>query len=385
MISFTMSEKLICTYFPECNACNYWQTDYSEQISIKTAKLLDLFTKKNLLFKKNIDFISCGPHSLRHRADFTMQFNPITQKTEFGFYSAEGNLVSVAKCLQMSPELRSIYSEFIKFDFKTSADQFIKKASVRLRVGPNGQKGCWLDLANLDAKALLDDQTLLRALLNAGFKVEMGQKGKSVSFINGELKFGLPAPAHWFKSLGLNGRDLPLYSLISDFTQPSWTGAIALTQIALTWFDQYLTFTSKKVLEFGAGIGQFTVSLLDSGYSVEALEIERSACESLKLNVASVDKTSNLTLHNADFHRMAFKTETSAVLLNPARSGLKGFCEAVLACNAEVLVYISCFPESMCDDLQMLSKIYQIVDVKIVDQFPQTDHFETCVLLKKLS
>ena len=380
-----MPEKLSCTYFPECNACNYWQTDYSKQALIKTAKLRDLFTKKNLLFKKDIDFVSCGPHSLRHRADFTIQFNSSTQKTEFGFYSSSGKLVSVAKCLQMSPELQVVFDEFIKFDFKTSPDQYIRKASVRLRVGPSGQKGCWLDLANLDVKALLDDQTLLRALLAAGYKVEMGQKGKSVSLVNGELKFGLPSPAHWFKGLDSNGRELPLYSLISDFTQPSWTGAKALTQITLDWFGEHLSESSPKILEFGAGIGQFTVSLLSAGFAVESLEIESSACESLKLNVASIGKVSEFTIHNADFHRSPLKTEASALLLNPARSGLKGFCEVVLSCNAEAVVYISCFPESMTDDLKILSTLYEIQDVKIVDQFPQTDHFETCILLKKLS
>ena len=47
------------------------------------------------------------------------------------------------------------------------------------------------------------------------------------------------------------------------------------------------------------------------------------------------------------------------------------------------IVYISCKPQSLARDLQMLSWYYKPVKVCVIDQFPFTKNVETVVLLSK--
>jgi 23S rRNA (uracil1939-C5)-methyltransferase len=351
-----------------------------DQESEKLTQLKNLFQDYELSYQKAIEFISCGQHSLRHRADFTFVFNEESQKINFGYYDKDHQIVAVEKCLQMALELQEVYREFTSFEVKSNST-YIKRGSIRLRIGPTGLKGCWLDLANVDIKSLLDDQTYLRQLLNAGFIIEMGQKGKRVVDIENQLRLSDPLSELWFKSSRADGTDIPLVCLISDFTQPSWTTAQKLSSIILDWLQK--NGSSQFITEFGSGVGFFTTSLASSGHKVTALELEGSACESLQMNLNALNLSEYVQILQGDFHRKSSSSRASTVLVNPARSGLKDFANDILNSDAKNLIYISCFPESMCRDVARLSSNYKIVDVKIVDQFPQTKHFESCLLLEK--
>lgn len=375
----------LCEYFPQCTGCSSWNIPFAEQNKTKIESLKLLLRQNDVALNGPIGFISPGEHSLRHRMDFTLAYDGVSERSIFGFYDKNKQLVSINRCLQLSPELQSAFTDFIALKFKNS-DYCIKKASVRLRIGPNGQRGCWLDLANLDVKNLLAEKTILNAILDAGFKVEIGQKGKSLVHKNNELKLAAPLPDTWFKTCDVDGKDLDLNCLISDFTQPSWWSAQELVRIVQTWIANIKTTgPSNEIVEFGPGSGQFTLNFLSAGYKVHALEIDASACENLRFNAERMNKLSQLTIHNADFHRQIFNEDVKAQVcfVNPARSGLKIFTDRLMEIAAEHVIYVSCFPQSMAADLNRMQSLYEVADVTIVDQFPQTEHFETCVLLKK--
>ena len=48
------------------------------------------------------------------------------------------------------------------------------------------------------------------------------------------------------------------------------------------------------------------------------------------------------------------------------------------------LIYVSCSPEALVKDLKLL-KEFKIKSVDIIDMFPQTEHFETVVVLEKIN
>ena len=139
----------MCTYSPSCSGCSSWGIPYSDQITNKIRRLKALLNEKNLQSEAEIQFLSCGEQGLRNRVDFTLEFDEKIDRQTAGFYDTSKKLMQIDECLQMNPELQKAYSEFLKIRFK------IKKGSVRLRVGPTGLKGCWLDFSNLDIKHLL--------------------------------------------------------------------------------------------------------------------------------------------------------------------------------------------------------------------------------------
>lgn len=369
--------EVSCRYFPTCRGCDHWHEDYEKQKHNKLHSLKTLLNVSDeVLNIKN--FISVGPYGLRHRFDFTIE--TLSDQQVMGFYGDDRKLVDIQECLQLSPELQKILTEFRAIPMRTK-EGFIKKASVRLRVSPEGQKGCWLDLANVDIKSLLDDSSYLTLLLQAGFEVELGQKGKKLGVINGHLKLTEPQPLAWFRS----GPFL-LKSLISDFTQPSWQTGDAMVDVVQAWTKN---LKIQKAIEFGPGIGQFTLPLLAQGIQVQAYENNPKAIEVLQLNAHDHQLGQALTLFAGDYQNktvhLANSEKIDLALVNPPRSGLKNFVNTLIQVEAKYCIYISCFPESMQVDLEKLKQAgYTLQSVKIVDQFPQTKHFESCVLLEKL-
>lgn len=371
-----------CSYFPECNACSEWNTPYSQHKDRKVANLQQLLNDNNLKTQVDIGFISAGEHSLRHKADFVYQHQ--NGKPEFGFYKKNRELLDVQKCLQMSEPLQNVFSIFRSIEIKAQ-DTFIKKGSIRLRISPDNQFGCWLDFSNVDIKNLLDDKTYLLQLLNRGFQIEVGQKKKQVvQDPDGSLKLKNLPPKLWFQSYNAQNTPLPLKCHISSFTQPSWISGQKLIESIKPWLSSQ---KPQHILEFGSGIGFFTSYFLSAQHKVTSLEIEESARECLMANIPDSVNSANLKVITADFHRIQYKPESQVdvAFVNPARAGLKSFCNTLLDLKTENIIYVSCFPESMAADLKILSELYKIRNIIIVDQFPQTSHYETCVILEKLS
>ena len=75
------------------------------------------------------------------------------------------------------------------------------------------------------------------------------------------------------------------------------------------------------------------------------------------------------------------------VFMDPPRSGSsKKFIDSLVSSAPERVVYISCNPETLARDLDMLTrKGYKVRKICPVDMFPHTNHIETVCLLSKLN
>jgi tRNA (uracil-5-)-methyltransferase len=77
------------------------------------------------------------------------------------------------------------------------------------------------------------------------------------------------------------------------------------------------------------------------------------------------------------------KYNIDSIFVDPPRSGMD-----TDSCNFisryEHIVYISCNPESLVRDLDILTQTHTVMDMALFDQFPYTNHVEMGVkLLKK--
>lgn len=366
----------ICPHLKDCGGCHYDDQPYKNQSELKLRHLELCFKEAGLLLPK-VQFISLGENHLRNRFDFTIEAN------RKGLYGRDKSILDIQTCFQISPELQAAYNDFRKVEFA------IKKGSVRLRVGPGGKRGVWLDFANIDIKNLLDEGKSFQQLLDFGFQIEIGQKGKSLTKKEGLFKLVDPVSAEWFETSLNNYVSFNLESLISSFTQPSWITAKSLVEVVHGWVNSLSSSGDEPlyVCEFGSGIGQFTLPLLSYGHTVDVYEFDQTATEMLKLNSEKANLSDRLTIYCDDFQKKSISQipKYDLALLNPPRSGLKNFVHEVTRLQTKTCVYISCFPESLALDLKaFIASGYELKDVVLVDQFPQTKHFETCVLLQRV-
>ena len=73
------------------------------------------------------------------------------------------------------------------------------------------------------------------------------------------------------------------------------------------------------------------------------------------------------------------------VVMDPPRAGVGAEVCALLArVSAPEMVYVSCDPVTLARDLKALVEAgYRLVELHMVDLFPQTFHLETVVVLRK--
>ena len=72
----------------------------------------------------------------------------------------------------------------------------------------------------------------------------------------------------------------------------------------------------------------------------------------------------------------------STVLVDPPRAGLDDGTTDLIS-RFDQIIYISCNPVTLADNLEQLCKTHNIAKLALFDQFPYTDHIETGILLNR--
>jgi len=74
--------------------------------------------------------------------------------------------------------------------------------------------------------------------------------------------------------------------------------------------------------------------------------------------------------------------DINSIFVDPPRSGMdETSCK--FASRYDHIVYISCNPETLHRDLELLSQTHEVIDMALFDQFPYTHHVEMGVKLIK--
>lgn len=359
-----------CSWFPACSGCDAIGEPLETQLRRKTAHLEGLLRAAGLEDFPTPRAMQPGPAGLRDRLDFSLQDGRLGL-----FHREKRKIVDLADCAQLSPAL----ADWLR-DFRRRLPP-VARASIRLRVSPAGQRGMWLDLANLDAKALLDESTWLNSW-PADVAVEMGQRRKTVARNPGTRPVLIdPVLRPWFESRW-RAETVPLFGTVGGFTQPS----LVANRLINAWFqERVLALAPKRILEFGAGQGNLSFAALSGEATLTACEFDRPALEGFQrsleeLAARGIDLRPRVKLDAGDFLRRPSEELRHADLLiaNPPRSGLKAFLDPLpQAQELRHLLYMSCHPESFVEDIPRLRQAgFHLERLDLLDQFPQTRHLE---------
>jgi 23S rRNA (uracil1939-C5)-methyltransferase len=135
-----------------------------------------------------------------------------------------------------------------------------------------------------------------------------------------------------------------------------------------------------------AGVGLFSRVLAKSFARVVAVEGSETAAADL----AQASKSTGIRAvcaSTADFLREAVvqRERPQLVVMDPPRAGVGAEVCALLArLKAEEMVYVSCDPVTFSRDLRaMVDSGYTLVQLHLVDMFPQTFHLETVAVLRR--
>ncbi|MFC6671436.1 23S rRNA (uracil(747)-C(5))-methyltransferase RlmC [Marinobacterium aestuariivivens] len=177
----------------------------------------------------------------------------------------------------------------------------------------------------------------------------------------------------------LNG--LPLHLRPQSFYQTNDEVAAALYAQARDWCDE---LQPGAIWDLFCGVGGFALHCAAPGRRVTGIEISteaiQSACQSRdELALADVEFRA---LDAADF--AAGQTEVPPlVILNPPRRGIgPGLCAFLEASAARWLIYSSCNAPSLARDLERMPS-FRPLQVRLLDMFPHSHHYELITLLER--
>lgn len=196
------------------------------------------------------------------------------------------------------------------------------------------------------------------------------------------------------EELSVNGKHYQYQQVEASFTQPN----AEVNQKMLTWASDCLQNSRHDLVELYCGNGNFTAVLAQHFDKVLATEISKVSVNSAnynfelnKVNNVSIARLSSEEFTQALNRERAFRRlanidldsfNFSTIFVDPPRAGLDAGTEKLVT-KMDTILYISCNPETLAENLKQITKTHKVVSAAVFDQFPWTYHIESGVLLKR--
>jgi tRNA (uracil-5-)-methyltransferase len=194
--------------------------------------------------------------------------------------------------------------------------------------------------------------------------------------------------------LNLDGKSYRYQQVENSFTQPNG----GVNEKMLVWAQQVTANWRGDLIELYCGNGNFSIALSENFDRVLGTEISKTSVRSAQINISDNNISNiNIVRMSSEEFSQAMNGERQfrrlqgfdlsdysydAVLVDPPRAGLdKESIELVR--RFERIIYISCNPETLKDNLASLCETHEIEKVALFDQFPYTHHIESGVVLSR--
>ena len=387
-----------CEYFNLCGGCTYQNLSYSDQLELKVSqvqKLLENNIESKYVLEKTVE--SPTEFEYRNKMEFTFGNSEKDGPLTLGLHKKGSffDIINVNECLLMDEDFRKILDFSVKY-FEVKGLPFYHKVShegyLRYLVIRKGDKTKEL-LVNLITSSQLtfDTSEWLESILglNLSSKIVgvLHTLNDNISdTVNSEEETIL------YGSRDINEKIFDLNFRISpySFFQTNSLGVEKLYEKVLDYVSQSNP-ENKVVFDLFSGTGTIgqVVSKMTNASKVYGIEIVEEAVNKANEN-ARLNGLDNCEFIAGDvfakldeFDKQGI--EPDIIILDPPRAGVREKAiTKILKYNVKNIVYVSCNPKSLVQDLRLLEMNGYVAEkVCCVDMFPQTPHVETVVLLSK--
>lgn len=365
-----------CNYFGVCGSCRDYENGYEGQLSHKVSAVKEMFSP---LYAGEITVGPSPVQQYRSRAEFKIYHDDGGISYAMSRLDRQGSL-KIERCSIVSPPIASVMDKLLI----EISDLGIahKLFGVDFLASGNGE----MTLSMLYHKPLDEEwQTKAREL----------EKRLGVYVIGRSRKQKLVLSQDYVtETLRIQGREYRYIHIENSFTQPN----PRVNEQMIEWSLAQLDDIGGDLLELYCGAGNFTIPFASKFDAVLATEISKASIHAAKQNMALNG------VENIEFVRLSAEEFTQALdgvrefrrleglkvsdyrlktlFVDPPRAGL-GEEPCAFASRFDHLLYISCNPETLLRDLEILSKTHTIDAMAAFDQFPYTHHLEMGVKLTK--
>ncbi|MBA14381.1 MAG: 23S rRNA methyltransferase [Chloroflexi bacterium] len=319
-----------CVYFGTCSGCQLQHVRYDKQLEFKRQRILGFLDDYDLI--KNTHVLPAIPSpdiwNYRNHARFTVRF-----QGQLGFSNrVTRRFVRIDECKLMDGQINQVLIDL--------QDHVTETSNLSVRVGINTKQ-----------------QLIQPKLNNSEISIETGQKWYQETLLDHNFRVASPS---FFQVNTLQAEKMIL--LVSEL----------------------LNLKPDEILvDAYAGVGVFASLLATKVRKVIAIEESQSAVDDYLQSDNSIDNLEFL-LGKTENVLPLIDEDIDSVILDPPRLGCHpNVINSILIKKPTKLAYVSCDPESLARDLNLLVKGgYKIKNIQPIDMFPQTYHVESITILE---
>ena len=378
--------KSRCPVFKKCGACQMIDTPYDSQLRKKhahVAELLKPYCKvEAFIVMESPEHYRCKVHAV---FDHDRKGNPIT-----GIYR-EGSheVVPVDSCLLEDQKadaiIATIRGMLKSFKIKTFDEDngYGLLRHVLIRIGKN--TGEIMVVLVTVSPVFPSKNNFVKALRKEHPEITtivLNVNDKQTSMILGDKEKAIYGPGFIYDiCCGMKFKISP-----KSFYQVNPIQQEVLYKTAIDMAD---LSGDEVAMDCYSGVG--TIGLIASPHVKEVISVElnKDAVKDAILN-ARINEVKNITFYQNDatvfMQQMAESGDkVDLVFMDPPRSGsTPEFIRSLIALSPKKVVYISCSPDSLANDLKLITKGgYKVKRAVPVDMFPFTRGSEVVCLLTK--
>jgi tRNA (uracil-5-)-methyltransferase len=365
-----------CEYFGVCGSCRVYENSYDEQLSVKSE---DIAAKFSPYYQGKIDIFASQQERYRYRCEFKIYHDDGIVSYAMSRMDKQG-AVKINNCSIVSQPITNIMSPLLeeiceaKIEHKLFGIDFLSTQAGEVVVSllyhrPLDEQ--WQETARCIANKL-------------GIHI-IGRSRKQKLVLSQD---------YVTETLRVSDRDYQYVHIENSFTQPN----ALVNEKMITWSLSQLDDIGGDLLELYCGAGNFTIPFASKFNRVLATEISKSSIVATKRNMElnKVDNIHFVRLSAEEFTQALDRTrvfkringenfgdyQLKTLFVDPPRSGL-GDDPCAFAQRFDHLLYISCNPDTLLRDLELLCTTHIVESMAVFDQFPYTHHLEIGVKLTR--
>lgn len=359
-----------CKYFGVCGSCNLYKGGYEAQID---SKYRDIKEKFSQLYRDDIDSFTSSESHYRARAEFRIWHDD--GEIAYAMRGVDGkSVVKIDSCPMVIEPIYKIMPQIL---------ETISKSEVL------SQKLFSMEfLSNRDGEMVIT--LIYHKKLSDDWKNEaLNLESDKISIIGRSRKQKVTLSRDYIEErVKLKERTYKFKHIENSFSQPN----PSVNEKMVGWVvEKAKNIEDDNLVELYCGSGNFTIPLASKFKRVVATEVAKSGIATAKENMAKNG------VSNIEFGRVSSEEFTRAIdrerkfnrlehidlesltldtiFVDPPRSGLDS--ETIkLVSRFQNIIYISCNPETLKRDLEILQESHKIERLAVFDQFPYTKHIE---------
>ena len=379
----------VCSIFPACGGCMYQTMSYEEQMKMKGDQVKEILDAA-ILEDYEFEGVKASPKEFAYRNKMEFSFGDEYKDgpLSLGLHKKGStyDVLTAADCKLVHEDMTKILLCVLEY-FKEKNVAYYKKMQhvgylrhLLLRRGDQTGE----ILVNLVPTT--QEEHDLSLLVDALLALQL--EGKIVGILH-ILNDSLSDVVQSDETRILYGQDFFYEKLLDmdfkitpfSFFQPNTKGAEILYKTVRDYIGDIHNMT---VFDLFSGTGTIAQVLAPVAKQVIGVEIVEEAVEAAKEN-AEHNGLSNCRFIAGDVFKVLDEIEEKpdVIVLDPPRDGIHPKAlPKILDYGVDKIVYISCKVTSLARDLEMIqARGYRVEKCTAVDQFCQTVHVETVVLL----